>query len=544
MKGSIPVPEGTQDRLFEECRERRQVQSALTGLFQTRGYQEVSTPEVEFYDLFVQSGSPIPQEQLLKIVDRGGRIMVMRPDCTTPIARMAAAKLKHLPRPQRLYYDQTIFRSGQAHRGGRSEIAQCGVELLGAQGLDADVEVLSLAADSLRAAGLERFHIEIGHVGLFQELTQALALSQRESEALRSLIEGKNFAALADRISPYLQTPPGKVLDRLPYLFGGAEVLDEAEALYPGSAAISYLRDLYKTLNNVGYGDCFRFDLGLVHQIDYYTGVVFRGYAEGAAEAVLSGGRYDNLLASFGAPAPATGFAADVDALGGCLKDLSSAPIADPPRHRLKIALTKGRLQDRSVELFEQMGLDCSQIRDPGRRLVHAIPNYPLDAVLAKAPDVITYVEHGVCDLGIVGKDTILEQGRSFYEVLDLGFGKCRFALAVREGSDFYGTYKTRRVATKYPNVTREFFAQKGMDVSIIKIDGSVELAPILDLADAIVDIVETGATLRENGLVPIEDVQQVSARLIVNTASMKLYKEDILAFIQSCRAHVEGCKC
>ncbi len=106
------------------------------------------------------------------------------------------------------------------------------------------------------------------------------------------------------------------------------------------------------------------------------------------------------------------------------------------------------------------------------------MPNYPLDAVLAKAPDVITYVEHGVCDLGIVGKDTILEQGESFYEVLDLGFGRCRFALAVKEGSDFYGTYKTRRIATKYPNVARAFFEKKGMDVDIIKIEGRVELAP------------------------------------------------------------------
>lgn len=212
--------------------------------------------------------------------------------------------------------------------------------------------------------------------------------------------------------------------------------------------------------------------------------------------------------------------------------------------NRLRIALTKGRLQDRSVELFEKMGLDCNAIRHPGRRLIHSIGNYPLDAVLAKAPDVITYVEHGVCDMGIVGKDTILEQGRSFYEVLDLGFGKCRFALATKEGSDFYGTYKTRWVASKYPNVTKTFFEQKGMDVSIIKIEGSVELAPILGLTDAIVDIVETGATLRENGLVPIEDVAQVSARLIVNTASMKLYKEEILRFIEKCRENLGVGEC
>ena len=207
---------------------------------------------------------------------------------------------------------------------------------------------------------------------------------------------------------------------------------------------------------------------------------------------------------------------------------------------RLKIAITKGRLLEQSMALFERAGLDCAPVRDPGRRLVHALPNYPLDAVLAKAPDVITYVEHGVCDLGIVGKDTILEQGKSFYEVLDLGFGKCRFALAVKEGSDFYGTYKTRRIATKYPNVACAFFEKKGMDVDIIKIEGSVELAPILGLADAIVDIVETGATLKANGLIPVEEVAPVSARLIVNTASMKLYKDRIEDFITRCQAGLE----
>ena len=209
--------------------------------------------------------------------------------------------------------------------------------------------------------------------------------------------------------------------------------------------------------------------------------------------------------------------------------------------NRLRIALTKGRLQDNSVALFERAGLNCSPIKDPGRRLVHSIPNYPLDAVLSKAPDVITYVEHGICDLGIVGKDTIMEQGGSFFEVLDLGFGKCRFALAVKEGSDFYGTYKTRTIASKYPAVTKAFFAAKGMDVDVIKIEGSVELAPILGLADAIVDIVETGATLKANGLVPIETVAPISARLIVNTASMKLYKNEILDFISKCEQYIEG---
>ena len=208
--------------------------------------------------------------------------------------------------------------------------------------------------------------------------------------------------------------------------------------------------------------------------------------------------------------------------------------------HRLQIALTKGRLQDKSVELFEKSGIDCAPIRDPGRRLIHPLPDYPMDAFLAKAPDVITYVEHGVCDLGIVGKDTILEKGHSFYEVLDLGFGRCKFAWAAPKGTDLYSGYHTRMIASKYPNVTRAFFDKKGMDVNIIKIEGSVELAPIVGLADAIVDIVETGATLKANGLEVIEDVAPISARLIVNTASMKLYQKEINEFLERLEKELE----
>ena len=200
--------------------------------------------------------------------------------------------------------------------------------------------------------------------------------------------------------------------------------------------------------------------------------------------------------------------------------------------NRLKIAVTKGRLLEDSLELFEKLGFDCATVRSDTRKLILPIENYPLDVVLSKAADVLTYVAHGACDLGIVGKDTIMEHGGSFCELLDLGYGKCRFALAVPEGSDFYGTYRSRVVASKYPNVTKNYFAQKGMDVSVIKIEGSVELAPLVGLANGIVDIVQTGTTLKENGLRPIETVAPVSARLIANTASMKLYQKEIFDLI------------
>ena len=197
----------------------------------------------------------------------------------------------------------------------------------------------------------------------------------------------------------------------------------------------------------------------------------------------------------------------------------------------LRIALTKGRLEKQTVELFEKMGIDCDELKNKGRRLILKANDY--EVVLAKAADVITYVEHGVCDIGIVGKDTIVENGKSFYEMTDLNLGKCDFALAVKKGTNFFDGFNTKRVASKYPNITKAYFESKGMDVKIIKIEGSVELAPLLNLADGIVDIVETGTTLKENGLEVAEKIMPVSARVIVNMASMKLRREEIDEFLK-----------
>lgn len=194
----------------------------------------------------------------------------------------------------------------------------------------------------------------------------------------------------------------------------------------------------------------------------------------------------------------------------------------------LRIALTKGRLEKDTVRLLERCGFDCTAVREKGRKLILPIKGADIEVVLAKANDVITYVEHGVCDIGVVGKDTIMEMGGKFFELVDLGFGRCKFALAGKKGQNFYAGYGIKTIATKYPNVARTFFEAKGMDVDIVKIEGSVELAPLLELADGIVDIVETGSTLKENGLVVIEDVVPISARLIVNTVSLKLRQKQI----------------
>lgn len=211
------------------------------------------------------------------------------------------------------------------------------------------------------------------------------------------------------------------------------------------------------------------------------------------------------------------------------------------PNRPLRIALTKGRLEKDTVTLFEQLGYDCTNVHEKGRRLILPIGDGSMEVVLAKANDVITYVEHGVCDLGVVGKDTILEMQGKFYELLDLGFGRCKFALAVKKGTDFYSGFGTKTIATKYPNVTRQFFESKYMDVDIVKIEGSVELAPLLELSDGIVDIVETGTTLRENGLEVYEDVCSISARLIANTVSMKLRQHELETLIAQIETYFQS---
>lgn len=202
----------------------------------------------------------------------------------------------------------------------------------------------------------------------------------------------------------------------------------------------------------------------------------------------------------------------------------------------LKIALTKGRLEKSATLLLEKAGIDCTLLKEKNRKLIFESTTQPVTFILAKAPDVTTYVKHGVVDVGIVGKDILMEQSRSHYEMLDLKIGICQFCLAAVKPFAAEN-YRRKVIATKYPNITRNYFNEKGEDVEIIKIEGSVELAPILELADAIVDIVETGATLRENGLMILDQMYPISARLIVNKASLKQNKQQLASFIHRLEA-------
>lgn len=544
LKNQAITPEGTTDYLFEEAAARRRTEAGLRRVFEAHGFCEVVTPGLEFLDVFSAGGRSLPTEEMYQLTDHKGRPMVLRPDSTLPIARLFSTRLKQAERPVRLYYTQPVYTASRGRNGRSDEVLQAGVELLGSTGRDSDLEILTVAAEAMRACGEKNTRLELGHIGLFNALVDAMQLDASVREEIRLSIEGKNDPALNDLLDRMGGRAEADVIRRLPRLFGGEEVFGEAQALLSQTAvlrenraaaeAIGYLRELYRGLCERGLGEMVTVDLGLVNRADYYTGIVFKGYLEGYGEEVLSGGRYDTLLPRFGVEAGAVGFGVNVDAAAHDLLQRehgASQPRTDT-RRPIRVALTKGRLEKSTVELFEKLGFDCTELHEKGRRLVLSVPDANLEVVLAKAADVITYIENGVCDIGVVGRDTILEYGGSFFEVADLGIGKCRFALAARKGTDFYSGYSEKTIATKYPNVARAFFEKKGMDVRIVKIEGSVELAPLLGLADAIVDIVETGSTLRENGLAVVEDVAPVSARLIVNTVSLKLYKAEIESLI------------
>ncbi len=520
------TPQGSRDLLFEECDDRKKIETTLSELYKERSYRKVITPAIEYIDVF-ENDSGMESDIMYKMTDAYGRTTVLRPDNTMPIARLVATRLRSEDFPVRLYYNQNVFARNKAYAGRTDEIPQSGIELIGDGSVNADLEVLSMAFDALDRSELNSYSLEIGHAGFFNAILDDMDIDASQKAEICSLTESKNFAALSDLLSSIGDTVQTRVLNTLPRLFGGKEVLNQAKQLYStekSDAALDYLGNIYQKLCEMGHGENVLIDLGLVNRTNYYTGVIFRGYAEGSGVSVLSGGRYDNLIGKFGLDAPAIGFAVDINALFDVMHEVINV------ERPLRIALTKGRLEKSSVKLFQKMGLDTSQLENKGRRLILPVDGY--EAVLSKAPDVITYVEHGVCDIGIVGKDTIVEHGSSFYEVLDLNIGKCRFALACPKGKDFFSGYSRKTVASKYPKVAKEFFRSKGMDVDIIKIEGSVELAPLLGLADGIVDIVETGSTLKENGLEVVEEILPISARVIVNMASMKLRKQEIESFL------------
>ncbi len=315
----LRIPEGVQDYLPEECYNKRKIEERIRNIFFLSGYEEIETPSFEYFDVFNGSNINIEQEKLFKIVEAGSRILVMRPDLTMPIARIAATKLNELALPLRLSYISNVYRYEELQIDRQREIAQAGVELLGVAQPEADAEVISLAIKIFVELGLSDFQIDIGQVEFFKGLIEESKIEPETSEELRILIDQKNLLALRTFLENISMPDRLKsIFLGLPQLYGGVEILEEAMKLTQNPRcinAIENINQVYNILKAYGLEKYISFDLGMVQSLNYYTGIIFRGITSNIGFPLCGGGRYDSLLSEFGYDIPATGFAIGIKRL-------------------------------------------------------------------------------------------------------------------------------------------------------------------------------------------------------------------------------------
>lgn len=319
------TPEGTRDLVLGECKIKKNLQIKIENILDKWGYNEVVTPTIEFYETFNSGFQNLREEEVYKFFDNKGRILVLRPDMTIPIARVVATKFKDVPAPIRFRYSADVFRVNQSLGGKKNEYTDCGVELIGVKDASSDLEILVTALDVLKVVEESEIKLEIGNINFFNSAVKNLNLIEEERLKLAHLIDKKSLKELEDFLSQLKVTQEYKeFFTKLPWLFGGREVLEKAREYSFNDElkdSIDYLEKLASTLDELGYGDFISFDLGMVQRLNYYTGITFRGYVEGVGAIAVSGGRYDNLIALFGEDRPAVGFSVNLDSLLDIMKD-------------------------------------------------------------------------------------------------------------------------------------------------------------------------------------------------------------------------------
>ncbi len=523
------TPEGMRDLMPSEYEKKLAVSDSILKIMKEEGYLLMQTPSFEYFDVFAKDTGMTPSSRLYKFYDKEGNTLVLRPDFTPPMARAYSALYYNETDPVRLCYCGNTFVNGNDLNGMLKESTQIGAELYDDGSCSADAHMIGLMVKCMKAAGFDDFVVSIGNADFFRGLCESLGITADDELSLWKLISVRNYNKArqlleklgADERLSDLTVHISDNYTSKESLYALSDMLDNDKCKNACTRLISIL-DILEKDDTAKY---VSIDLGLLNKYDYYTGVIFRAYTYGCGDAIMKGGRYDNLVKEFGKDVPAIGFGISVD-------ELVAAQIeAKASLSYLTIALTKGRLADKTLELLEKCGITCDEMKDKDtRKLIFVNEQLKLKFFLAKGPDVPTYVEHGVADIGVVGKDTIDEEGRKILEVLDLGFGKCKMCVCGPESAKaLLDTRDMVKIATKYPRIAKRYFNdEKHKSVDIIKLNGSIELAPIVGLADCIVDIVETGSTLRENGLSVLEEIYPLSARMIVNPVSMRMQSERI----------------
>lgn len=512
-----------------EALARERICRIVSDGFASHGYLPVETPLLE--DRASLSRGARVDDAAFQLFDGGGRLLMMRSDLTMPIARMASTRLDPASGPFRLRYMAPVVREQAEYLGRSRQFTQLGIELIGDAGASADVEVVSLAAEALEAVGMRGWRIVCGSVKPMKELLDACVSKEEDRRAVLSLIHTSDLVGL-DSYVDGLSVPQRArdAIRMLPRIWGDASALDEAAALLEpyvvGDGGVGELRALFTAAQDAGFADRLSVDFSVMNSFDYYTGLVFAAYVDGSAAPLASGGRYDEAFRRFGgASMPAAGFALTLEAVEGAIEAAEALGDGSQDARPLRIAVPKGSLFSDSVAVLAAAGLDVEPLRDPGRHLV--VHGEGVDYVIVRPTDAPAFVASGGADCGICGLDSLVEAGFDLMQMLDLGFGACRFVVA--EPRDAKGAAQEAlerrgcvRVSTKYPRITQMYYDRIGQQVDIVTLHGNIELGPMVGMSERIVDITATGTTLRENDLVIVDEVMECTARFFASPARVR----------------------
>ena len=365
QKKLIHTPEGVRDIYGEEFRRKLFVEGELKKLIDSYGYEDMQTPVFEFFDIFSGNVGTIPSKELYKFFDKEGNTLALRPDFTPSIARATAKYFTDHRMPLRFCYIGSTFNNTSDYQGRLKESTEIGVELIGDGSVDADVEMLMMVIDSMLAVGLKEFQISVGNLEFFKGLCAEYGIDEENELLLRQMINDKNYFGTQDVLDTLkLQEEVKDMISRMPDMFGGRSILAEAKGYVSNDRsldAITRLEEIYDVLSINGYEKYVSFDLGMLSKYNYYTGIIFRAYTYGSGDAVVKGGRYDNLLSEFGKDSAAIGFCIQIDQLMSVL-ERQKINIEIPERNSTLIVYDRNKRAE-AIKM-------ASDMRKEGKRVI------------------------------------------------------------------------------------------------------------------------------------------------------------------------------
>ena len=501
----------------------------LRALYRSYGYTQYKMSKFEEYDLYAKNKDFLISDRVITFTDTNGKLMALKPDVTLSLIKNIKDRNDGV---QKLFYNENVYRISKGNQSYK-EIMQVGLECIGDIGEDNIQQVIDLAARSLQSISPSCV-LNITDLDLLSQVIEAAEAVGVKAGDIMKCVESKNEDGLKKL---GLSEKQLKVLSCLIHASGEAQavlggLIRDLDGLCD-TTSLDRLLGIVRSIEDAQIRSMLQVDFSVISDLNYYNGIVFKGYVEGVPSAVLSGGQYDKLMKKMKHSSRAVGFAVYLDMLDMAIDD----PGDD--ENVLNVALPKGRLGEKVYAMFEKAGFPCPSIKENSRKLIFENEEVGIRYFWVKPSDVAIYVERGAADIGVAGKDILLEYNPDVYELLDLDIGKCRMAVAAKKGFQD-NTDRTLRVATKFSRIAQQHYLSKGRDIDIIHLNGSIEIAPILGLSDVIVDIVETGTTLKENDLEVIETIVPISARLVANKTGYQFKSKKVNELLQKLTQQLE----